>query len=381
MGKAWMFNYKIRKNNMRKIKVTVILLVLSPSILIAGLMYYYTKSAIIEENYESLAGITQMMEYYMNQRHDTLISGVRKKAEEDIIISRLETQKADTDKGIYNESREKIKHLLNERLSVPILEGALINLNGEVILSNRPQEEGLILNKTELYNSIMNGAESYMGLVIEPGSTEKVEVAVPVYDKNGKIIGIIKQIVTLDVVKEYLGSIKVGDTGYAFLIWNNGQMVFQNDIRRSIKLYPEYQYGPNLEQLIFDYKMDKLEKPNGIVKYSSNGEEFIGAYKLIDEEFCIAVAAIEKEEILSDLVQHKIKFLALTSSIIIVAILVGFIMSNSIQKPIQMIISNIRKINNGDLTARCPAVNNEILQDLCNNINYLADRLQKMNVN
>jgi hypothetical protein len=185
---------------MRKIQITVILLVLAPSILIAGVMYYYTKSAIVEEKYESLAGITQMMDFYISQRYNTLISDISKKTEMDILKRRLETQEADSDKGSYNETREKIKQLLSQNVSVPILEGALVNLKGEVILSNRPQEEGLILNKTNLYNSIMSGAESYMGLVIEPGSTEKVEIAVPVFDNNERITGIIKQIITLDKI-------------------------------------------------------------------------------------------------------------------------------------------------------------------------------------
>lgn len=362
---------------MRKIQITVILLVLAPSILIAGVMYYYTKSAIVEEKYESLAGITQMMDFYISQRYNTLISDISKKTEMDILKRRLETQEADSDKGSYNETREKIKQLLSQNVSVPILEGALVNLKGEVILSNRPQEEGLILNKTNLYNSIMSGAESYMGLVIEPGSTEKVEIAVPVFDNNERITGIIKQIITLDNIKKYLGSIKVGETGYTFLIWNNGQMIFQDDIRRSIMLYPEYQNGSNLEKLIFDYRMDQLEEPEGTVSYSSNGAEFMGTYKLVGDEFCIAVAAIEKEEILSGLTQHKMKFLGFASLIILVTILIGFIISNSVHKPIQRIISNTRKLVNGDLTARCPAVKNEILQELCNNINNLADRVQK----
>lgn len=93
---------------MRKIQITVILLVLAPSILIAGVMYYYTKSAIVEEKYESLAGITQMMDFYISQRYNTLISDISKKTEMDILKRRLETQEADSDKGSYNETREKI---------------------------------------------------------------------------------------------------------------------------------------------------------------------------------------------------------------------------------------------------------------------------------
>ena len=326
---------------MRKIQITVILLVLAQSILIAGVMYYYTKSAIIEEKYKSLASITHMMDFYISQRYDTLISCISEKTETDILKSRFEMQKTGAYKGNYNETGERIKQLLNKDINVPVLEGALINLKGQVILSNRPEEEGLILDKTELYNSIMNGAESYMGLIIEAGDIEKVEIAVPAFDNNGKIVGIIKQVITLDNMKEYLGSIEIGETGYAFLIWNSGHMVFQGDIKRSIILYPEYQNGSNLEQLIFDFRTSQLEESEGIVRYSNNGAEFIGAYKLVGAGFCIAVAAMEKEEIMPCSADQKTIFFSLSGFIILMAVLIGFVMGNSIQKPIQRIISNI----------------------------------------
>lgn len=362
---------------MRKIQIAVILLVLVPSILIVGAIYHYAKSAIVEEKHESLANIANMMDFYISQHYEALALEIKKKTETDILKSYFEIQETDADKGNYNETRERIKQLLNKDVNLPVLEGALINLKGQVILSNRSEEEGLLLDKTELYNSIMNGAESYEGMIIEAGNVEKVEIAVPVFDNNGKIVGIVKQIITLDNIKEYLRSIKIGETGYTFLILKSGHMVFQDDIKRSIILYPEYQNGSNLEQLIFDFRTGQLEGSEGTVRYSNNGAEFIGAYKLVDKGFCIAVTAMEKEELLSGLAQHKMKLFVLIGIIISLLVLIVCVVGNLIQKPMKGIISNTGKLSKGDLTARCPTVKNEMLQELCYNINNLADRLQK----
>ena len=361
----------------RKILITVILLTLVPSLLIAGVMHYHTRSAIIEAKQESLASIVHMMDFYINQRHDALISQIEEKADMDILKDRLEIPEADADEASDNETIEGIKQLINKDINVPILEGAIINSRGKVILSNRPSEEGLTLDKTELFQSIVKGGKSYMGLVVEAGNSEKVEIAVPVLNDSGKMIGILKQIIKLDRLKEYLGSIEIGETGYAFLIWKSGHIVFQDDKRRSIILYPEYQSGTSLEQLISDFKTGQLKEETGVVKYNNKGEEFIGAYKLVDSKFCIAVAAMEREETLSNITRKGAIIFGLFNFIVLLAVVIGYMMGASIQKQVQSIISSTRKINNGDLTARCPSVKNDVLKELSFNINNLAERLQK----
>ncbi len=153
-------------------------------------------------------------------------------------------------------------------------------------------------------------------------------------------------------------------------------MIFLEDERSSIVFYPGYQRGTDLANLIFDFKADQLEEEEGIIEFSK-GNEFIGAYELNDSKSFITVVAMEKKEILSGMDSTAKIIFSLLSFIAILAAITGYLLENSIQQQVHRIISNIKKINNGNLTARCPSVKIDMINGLGSDINNLAEKLQK----
>lgn len=360
----------------RKILIAVILITLVPSLLISAIMHYHTRSSIIEARQDSLKSIVHILDLYFDRQLNTAFLQIENKADMDILKNMLQTPESDMIETNDSETAESIKQLIIEDLNLPIIEGSVINSEGKVVVSSEPVEVGIMLDKTELFQRIAKGSKAYLGLSIEDSDTEKLILAAPIQDNEKNVIGVLRQITKLDYLKEYFGNIEIGDTGYAFLINKNGYMIFLEDERSSIVFYPGYQRGTDLANLIFDFETDQLEEEEGIIEYNK-GNEFIGAYKLNDSKSFITVVVMEKKEILSGMNLTTAIVFGLLSFIAILAVVIGSLLENSIQQQIQRIISNTRKINNGDLTARCPSVKINMMNELGSDINNLADRLQK----
>ncbi|MEL7658066.1 MAG: diguanylate cyclase, partial [Bacillota bacterium] len=249
--------------------------------------------------------------------------------------------------------------------------------SGKIIVSNKPSEEGLMLDKTKLYQSIMSGADSYNGLLRSADDTLKMEVAVPVLDENGKIIGILRQIVKPDDLILYLDNLNNEMTDYAFLIRKNGSMIVNSSDNNLALFYHEYRNENTLEQLASDFKNDRLKKDRGAVEFQVKGTEYIGAYKKIDRIDCIAIAAINRNEMISEMIHVKKMIFILGFFIALLSGGIGFYLGNAIAKPVREFNEKLRKIADGDLTVRCKYVRNDEFKELSNNINKIAENLQK----
>jgi len=203
----------------RMIMLAVVLSVLIPTLLIGCAVNYYAKSAVREETLDTLIRMANMMEAHISRIYSSLVSDFEMKAESDMLRSVLEADSA----GMRSVDRMGVERILLESSTVfPVIGGEVINREGKIVLSSQPDEEGLILNKTELYHEIMNGKDSYLGLMTMEKFEYLVEIAVPIRNKQGQTIGILKQDIDIGVLSEYIGSISIGESGYAFLIQNNG---------------------------------------------------------------------------------------------------------------------------------------------------------------
>jgi hypothetical protein len=155
--------------------------------------------------------------------------------------------------------------ILTEPTGFPILGGSVIDTKGKVILSSRAGEEGMMLNETVLYQSIMNGAASYNGVVTLNDVIDVFEIAVPIRDNQGNIIGILRQTADLTILSQYLGNIHIGESGHVFLIRSNGFMIFGRGQGDPTILYHEYQNNSSLEQIVSDFESGKLKDDRGTI--------------------------------------------------------------------------------------------------------------------
>ncbi len=359
----------------RVIIVVVVLLALIPTILIGFEVNYYAQTTIKTEKLDAMAGIAQMMDDHINKYYIHLISDIQMKADKYELRSVLEVQ--DGSSAMIPADHAEAQKVLLESIGFPVIGGAVINPDGKIVLSSQPNEEGLMLDKTELYQSIMKGKDSYAGLVVDGNITDIAEIAVPIRDGQGKIIGILKQKAEIEILNEYLGSLSIGKSGYAFLVRKSGHMIFDKSKENQVILYHEYQNSNSLEQLVTDFKTGELKEDKGTIEFYNKGIEYVGAYEKLDSIDCIAVVAMNRNEMYGNMI--SIKAILSVVALLVFAIIVacGYMIGHLHAAPLKMMSGTLRKIANGDMSARCRYKGNNEFEELCRNINSLADSYQK----
>ena len=358
----------------RKILIAVVLLTFLPILLIGGFANYYAQSTIQNTKQDMLTGVANLMDYHLTWFYEELLSNIKEKAEMDQFKKLL---MAEYSSGIDDNDLSEIKKIILEDVGLPSEGGAIIDSYGKIIISNQPSEEGLMLNKTKMFQSIMTGSDSYLGLLKNADDTQKMEIAVPVFDEKGNVIGIFRQILNLDGLTRYLDNFNIGNIDYTFLIQENGSMVIQNKNKNLALFYNEYQDKNTLEQLAADFKNGRLKKDSGSVEFQIKGTEFVGVYKKVEEINSIAVIAIDRSEMISEMVKVKQIIFTIGFCLLLLAGVIGYILGDFFVGPIKEIINKLRKIADGDLTVRCNYLRNDEYRELSDNINSIAENLQK----
>ncbi len=355
----------------RMIFFVVVLLTLIPTIFVGIVVSHYAQTVMKTEKMDALKNIAHMVDSSLTTQYCRLITEIKLKTEADAIRNILEEGATDF------AGRRQAELILTEPVGFPVLGGSVIDAKGKVILSSRAGETGLMLNETELYQSIVNGASSYNGAVTVNDVMDVFEIAVPIRDKRGNLIGILRQTADLNIVSQYLGNIHIGKSGHVFLIRKNGFMIFGQGLDDPTILYHEYQNNSSLEQIVADFKSGKLKTDRGTVSYVNEGVYYIGVYEKIKSIDCIAVAAMDREEMsgaMVNIVAMLVPVILLAAAVIAVF---GFLIGRMHIVPLKIINNTIKMITDGDLTARSCVKESSPFIELSRSINHLADSYQK----
>lgn len=360
----------------RIIAAAVVLVVLIPTLLICCAVNYYIHQTIRNDMLDAMNDTALMMEAQITKSYNRLISDIQLKAENEVLLSVLKAA-GNSAGSTGSVDSSGVGKVLLESKGFPVIDGAVLNQEGEIVFSSQPDEEGLMLNKTELYQDIMQGEDFYEGLVTSEEITDIIVIAVPILDDQKTIRGILKQSIDIEILSDYLGSIKPGASGEAFLIRDNGFLIFDRNQENLPFFYYEYQDKHSLEKLILDYKKGRLIDDQGIANFESKGIEYIGVYKKIEPIRSIAVVSLKQDDMYDSLPGLRVilpflLLIVITASAAVVYLILYFYIT-----PLKRINETLKKIANGDLTARCSIKRNKELEELSRYINNLADSYQK----
>ncbi len=350
------------------------MLALIPTALIGFEFYKCAQSFMQTEKLDALTGMVRMIDIHLTRSIDRIIGDVQMKAENDLLKGAAE--EAGAPSGIEPSVQSEAAGFLMKTAGTPFIGGALTDKDGKILISSRPDEAGIMLDKTELYRTVMNGKPFYIGLIAINDSSNMLEIAVPVRGDRGEITGILKQNVSLDILWDYLDTLNLGQSGYTFLIRNNGYII--NEDRANVSLiYHDYQNENSLEHLISDFKSGRLENERGIIEFENKGVKYIGAYQRVDYVDCIAVVADVRNDMAGFMT--KFKMIIITSALLILALIAicGYVIFRLCAAPLRLMNDTLGKIASGDLTARSGYKKENELGELSGNINRLADSYQK----
>lgn len=198
------------------------------------------------------------------------------------------------------------------------------------------------------FEKAMKGEAAISDPVVSPATGGLVVViAVPV-KTEGRIAGVFFAALRLDDVIKKVSEVKIGKTGYAYVLKGDGltianpnkELVMKDNPLKNDKLPPALRQ--NAERMV--------KGESGITRYEYNGvEKMVGFAPVASVGWSLAVTVpfAEATEVLSGLT-----WISILTIIVVLVIATGFIVwfSRRIAKPIQALESAANKIAGGDLS-------------------------------
>ncbi|MFT8349572.1 methyl-accepting chemotaxis protein [Clostridium saccharoperbutylacetonicum] len=257
-----------------------------------------------------------------------------------------------SDPNIATESKMPI--LSNEGKRIGSIRLEFVEVNGDI-----KKPDGTIVNvKDRVYlKNALAGKNNVSDPIVTKDANKQVVVvyAVPV-KYNDKIVGVLIETRDGNYLSELTNQLKIGQTGYAFMIRKDGVNIASTDKDKVTNLYnpiDEAKKDPKL-QAIADIEVKMGAGETGIGKYSFGGvDKYVGYAPVSGTEWSVGVIVTETE-VLSELSGLKIS-VAISS---IIFILIGgciiYLISNNISKGVKLTSKHLKVLSEGNLIEEVP---------------------------
>lgn len=227
------------------------------------------------------------------------------------------------------------------------------DLNGDYFTSLGATSN--IADREYFKRSLATGEAVISDPVISKSTGFQVIVVGSPVKKDGKIIGFVAGIIKLDDIEKMITSIKIGKTGYAFLIRGDGMVFVHPDQELVMKFNPLT--DPDADQEVKEVFTSMVNEETGIKRYFYQGIDKYVVYSRVDGEFdtqwSLGITA-PVGELLSPLNGLMLIFLFVAVGFTSIAVLLVYFATRSIIKPLEISQKYLERMATGDLSADLP---------------------------
>ena len=194
------------------------------------------------------------------------------------------------------------------------------------------------------YIPVQNGAPIWMDPYLNSNiNVYMISYVVPIYDSKGTSIGIVGMDIAVTQITDMVDSVKLFDSGYAFLTKADGEVLHHNSI----------DIGSPLS--------DADASLNGVDAYISaedNDESFEYSYQGVDKMLVVntlhngmkLILAAPKNEIYSETYSLLFTIIGIVLLALVISAVIGFFVSNGLVNPIKSLTGVINRTARLDLT-------------------------------
>ena len=216
------------------------------------------------------------------------------------------------------------------------------------------------------------------------------------FDREGDFVGVVAMDITLQKMVEEILDIKIGSTGYTFILDRNLQFIAH-------PLYGDSGEKTGLEELFSGNVASLLStvanSDAGFIHNVLDGVESYMAFATLQEtgwKICITTevgeiiepadrtkADIDEDtRVAQDTIQNTLssaisRYVLLFAAIGLAVIVLAFAISGSISRPILRLVSFTREVGGGNLEAKAPVLTNDEVGELARSFNAMTDDLQE----
>lgn len=221
-----------------------------------------------------------------------------------------------------------------------------------------------------IFGEIIEGGGRYVGPVyISEYELPAIRIGLPIIDLSNEIIGILSAEIDLSPMWEATSKIRVGETGYAYVVDSVGRLIAYKDISL-VKDNTSRRDVLGVKNFFANKSASEFYK-------SFNGETVFGTWQPIDITGWGLIAELPRKEILINLLPllgvGGFSFLLFLVLILIILRIVYV----KLLAPIGLLAEGVMSIRGGDLAYRVPLKLDNELGDLAESFNDTAEDLQQ----
>jgi len=268
----------------------------------------------------------------------------------------------------------KMPILSNEAKRMGSIRLEFVETNGDI-----KKPDGTITNvKDRTYlKQALAGKDNVSDPIVTKDANKQVVVvyAVPV-KHNDKIVGVLIETRDGNYLSELTNQLKIGQTGYAFMIRKDGANIASTDKEKVTSMYnpiEEAKKDPRLQQ-ISDIEIKMGAGETGIGRYAFNGvDKYVGYAPVSGTEWSVGVIVTEGE-VLSELSSLKISVIISSIIFILVGLGIIYIITNSISNGIKSTSKHLELLAEGKL---CEEVSPKYLK-LKDEVGHMTNSMKVM---
>lgn len=251
-------------------------------------------------------------------------------------------------KDINNSWENKMSILSDEGKRMGSIRMEIVDKNGDI-----KKADGTIVNvkeRTYFKNALSGKSNVSDPLVNETDKSVVVIYAVPIKNNDNEIIGVLIDTQDGNDLSELTNKVKVGKTGYAFMIKKDGTNIASTDKYKVIDMHnpvEQVNINPSL-RAIADIEIKMGNGETGMGEYFSGSEKYVGYAPVKGTEWSVGVIVL-KSEILSELDTLKSWTVLVSILFLLIGFVIIYIISNNIVKGIKSASKHLDLLANGNL--------------------------------
>ncbi|MHB8066682.1 MAG: methyl-accepting chemotaxis protein [Desulfobaccales bacterium] len=305
---------------------TIALIILGTSIL-TFISYDKSKQAIEQAAKEQMATVLESAKNNIDANMDifkVLLSGWT-----DEMLFQTAAQASPDDQGAKSATLQMAdlvkKYPYFERLNIA-------NKDGVIVSSTAANLIKVSVADRVYFKEAMQGKLNVSEVIVSKATTKPVAVISAPLKEGGKTVGVLTGAINLGTFeKTFIDPVKMGKTGFIYLVADNGMMLAHPDKSLVFKL--------NLKDTDFGPKM--LAEKSGTISYIFQGDEKIATFVRLRDLKCMLVINAAVNELLEPVQKIKWINLALSVSMVLIVGLVIFLLSRSTTKPIGRAVDSL----------------------------------------
>ena len=246
---------------------------------------------------------------------------------------------------------------------------SLYNINNEIIASSNLSLIGEDTDSTYMSatKSVALGVDGLKPLKISGATVYTIDIGAPILDSNtGSILGYVVSTIRSSYFEEFLSSIKMGDTGFAILLDNEGTVIYHP----SLNLIGKKINSEKLSQIVSNCNKE-LAMPSGTFEYFFDNTNQTYGYCVLPSLNWVLFVKQDISEIKSITTVMLSLLFFICAILLFVIIIFANTLSRQFSTPIIALRDAMRTASDGNLTVQSNIKSNNELGELSKNFNKM----------